>query len=159
MWRVNTFVNIYYKVSLILRDIYYYCSLNLSLTIIKRLQGVLLQLLHRIAIICYPVKLVLGLFALASFGGIIYCVFQQDVGTDIFIPPLITLMGWSACLYGMVSWFIAKPEPIQKSDRLFTRWKKSIIRSFSWVIALLFVICSLGLIYVSYSTVRLTFFS
>ncbi|MFC3095590.1 hypothetical protein DRW07_08270 [Alteromonas sediminis] len=119
----------------------------------------MLRLLNRIAVILSPLRYFILLVSLFSLGAVVSIIFNQSVDTDVYLPALITLFGWSCCLFGIVSWFTELPEHHSWQHGFFTRQRLRIKRSLAWLLGLLFTLCSTGLLYLTYSSVRLSLIS
>lgn len=115
----------------------------------------MILILHNLAKRIFPVRnlFVFLSFILAIF--FIYTVMGKSSELDGYLPATAALFGWFFCLYGIANGFVELPAPLLKSDRLFSRLIKRVKLFMAWLFALFFTVCSLGLVYISYSTLRL----
>ena len=106
--------------------------------------------LHRIAKRIYFLRPFFLLLAGLLAAAFIYVVIANNPKSDIYLLVTGALLGWCFCLYGIASGFVQLPTAIAKKDGWFTRFKKRFKLFFAWLFACVFIICSLGMVYITY---------
>ena len=116
----------------------------------------MLKVMHGIARKVYGVRNLFLVFALALGFVFIYISINNSVSLDVYLLPCVTLFGWVVCLYGIAVGFINAPPVVSRRDNFIRRMINRVRFAIAWFWALLFTLCTFGLFYTSYSTVKFT---
>ena len=80
-------------------------------------------------------------------------VFQVNPDLDPYLMPSVVLLGWSICLLGISSNFRVIPQLPEEGTPFFRRVAMRIRYRIVWFWAVIFLLCSLILIYLSLRSV------
>ena len=92
--------------------------------------------------------IVVGSMSLILICTLIF-IAQPGAGDRWLMPGFVSLL-WAVSTYAFIVNFQSIPAKVDKSMRFFTRLKRNIHRAWYWLVALIFLGASLGVLFVSY---------
>ncbi len=116
----------------------------------------MLNALHQLAKRIYFARRLFLVLANIIAAFFIFAITTNPDIQDIYLQSSVALFGWFFCLYGIANGFITLPSSITGNDKFLIRLQKRIKLSMAFLFASLFMVCTLGLVYVSYLTVKLS---
>ena len=95
-----------------------------------------------------PAKQLFAVMSVVSLGFFVYyLVFSKTSAEGVFIPPIVFFI-WSYSAWAYINMFVGVPI-LGDNLGFFKRLKVRFMRSFYWVVSLLFILSSLGVIFVT----------
>lgn len=97
--------------------------------------------------------MVLGLVSLATMITVI--VSSKSHEDDYYLMPSIVGLLWSMASYSFLVNFSSIPEKSDSSWKLIARFKRSAVRAGYWLLAMLFILTTVGALFVSYRMITI----
>ncbi|MET0119153.1 MAG: hypothetical protein ABW090_17175 [Sedimenticola sp.] len=116
----------------------------------------MLEKLHRVARRLTPYQNVaLGLAAASIIAVVVILLALEPAGSDYYLYPLIVLFLWFLSIYALIDCFKEIPGHPRAQKGFIRKAKAGISRSWSWLMGILFIASTLGVIALSWKLISL----
>ncbi|MET0104321.1 MAG: hypothetical protein ABW072_04140 [Sedimenticola sp.] len=116
----------------------------------------MLEKLHQIARRLTPFQNVaLGLAVASIIAVVVILLALEPAGSDYYLYPLIVLFLWFLSIYALIDCFKEIPGRPREQKGFIRKAKAGISRSWSWLMGILFIASTLGVIAISWKLISL----
>ncbi len=117
----------------------------------------LLGLIQGIARTASSARFLVWGLAVCAVGGFSYIILAGDPRLDTYLLPCMVALGWAICLLGIAANFCEVPQKPEPGYGFVRRLKMQITYVIAWFWALVFLLCSCILLYLTLRSISLVF--